>query len=351
MTIHTKPLPPSSQKRLERWAHALRNRHVRAFHWRLIGDERLGPSIDRRLNAEWRRGNFPGDVINAIEHEFGRGVEYRTAIELCVKIERTDEYRERYEAREKAHWCKMLSELWSKSYVPLTACAYFVATNGEPAEPDDDALETAAAELVELLQAEKLTLYGKRNDDAFRQPISLDNIRDATEDGAPIYGGSSPGKAPRLTWAIITDDGEDVIQNRDGILWKALAVKKADLLALLATTHDHGAPDEPPAAGEPSEAEHVSNEPSPLESALIIERSIQPGRGASPIITDEERRSSQVTKAITAYLRRNFPNSPPPMSNPALRDRILRDVLDLESFDLATLRKALRLVYDDPKDS
>ena len=122
----------------------------------------------------------------------------------------------------------------------------------EPVEPDDDALETAAVEVVERLQAERLILYGKLKGNTFRDPIPIDNILDATEVGAPIYGGSFLGESPRLTWAIIPDNGEDVIQNRDRIFWEALAVKKADLLALLAAVDDDGV-SEPPIADEASE--------------------------------------------------------------------------------------------------
>jgi hypothetical protein len=245
MMISAKPLRPSSQRRLERWARALR----------IADDERLRKSIDRRFDAEFRRGNLPGDVIDAIEHELERGEEYRLAELACARIAETDEYKARLQALQETQWRKMLTDLWSKPYVPLTSCAYFVATDGEPREPDDDALEAGSAQVVSRLQDGALPLHGREwlekegKFSAFRSHIPLEHVREATADGAPIYDDRPIGEAPRLAWAIIPDDGEDEIRNRYSVLWTALVVWREDMQRLVKADTDRS-PE--PAADEPA---------------------------------------------------------------------------------------------------
>lgn len=222
MTIPPKPLRPSSQKRLERWAKALRTAE----------DERLRKSIDRRFDAEFRRGNLPGDVIDAIEHELGRGEEYRLAELACARIEGTDEYRERRQALEETQWRDMLNMAWSQPLISLTDAAYWIATSGEPREPHDDDLERAACELVAELQSGDLIAHGIGNT-PFHEAIPINHIRTATRDGAPIFGEAAFDDAPFLSWAIIPGENRrDTIEDCVSVHWRDVSVMKVDLQRL-----------------------------------------------------------------------------------------------------------------------
>jgi len=232
MTIHTKPLRASSQRRLSRWAKALRNRHVSAFHWRIVGDERLRASIDRRFDAEFRRGNLPGDVLEIIERELGHGVEYRLAELACRRIEETDAYRERLQALEAAYWRTILNKSWSQSLISLTDAVYWIATSGEPREPEDDELETAASELVARLQSGDLVACGIPGEERFHEDMPIEHILTATRDGAPIFGESVFGDAPRLLWAITPGEDGDTIEDRNDAHWRGVSIKKSDLMRL-----------------------------------------------------------------------------------------------------------------------
>lgn len=318
MTIHTKPLLPSSQRRLSRWARALRNRRVSAFHWRIIGDERLRASIDRRFDAEFRRGNLPGDVIEVIERELGRGVEYRLAELACARVEKTDAYRERLQALEEEQWRCILNKAWSQSLVSLTDAAYWIAARGEPRDPENEDLEWAARELVVKLQSGELVAFGIPESGQSHKIIPIEDILTATRDGAPIFGESVFGEAQRLVWALIAGEDGDAIESRVGVHWRGVSVKKTDLRAMWpARQHDR--------------------EASPESAVALLEPS-----------TERDAASQKPTKpvAVAAWLLTHFPVRPT-RSNKDLSKMIEDDgkARDIPAFSPRTLTDAIAIAY------
>jgi hypothetical protein len=54
----------------------------------------------------------------------------------------------------------LLTKPWDRSLVSLTDAVYWISTNGELREPDDDDLEAAANLLISDLQAGELAALG-----------------------------------------------------------------------------------------------------------------------------------------------------------------------------------------------
>lgn len=228
--IHTKALRPSSQRRLSRWARALQNRRVSAFHWRIVGDERLRSSVNRRFCAEFSRGNLPGDVIEVIERELGRGVEYRLAEVACKRIEKTEIYRERLQMLQEEQWRDILNRAWSQSLISLTDAAYWIAACRAPRDSGDEDLDRAARELVAKLQSGELVALGIPENCQSHKNIPIEEILTATRDGASIFGESVFGDAQRLVWAIISGEDRDTIESRTSVHWRRVSIKRTDML-------------------------------------------------------------------------------------------------------------------------
>jgi hypothetical protein len=130
-------------------------------------------------------------------------------------------------------WRDMLLREWSRPFVSLTSAAYFVASNGVPIEPDDDALEYAAHDIVRRLQDGKLIAFGKRDDGGSFERIPLDDIATATIDGSPLFEPPPLDAALHLSWAILPGGDEDLIETRAAVRWHAVSICRSDLDGLL----------------------------------------------------------------------------------------------------------------------
>lgn len=132
-----------------------------------------------------------------------------------------------------AEWRDLLIAEWSRPFVSLTSAAYFAASSGEPIEPDDNALEQAAREIVTRLQAGNIQAYGKRTYYDALHAISPDEISTATLDGAPFLEPPRLDTSLHLSWAILPGGDDDRIESRCAVRWQAVSIRRSDLSGLL----------------------------------------------------------------------------------------------------------------------
>jgi len=124
---------------------------------------------------------------------------------------------------------EVLAEAWNRPLVSLTDVVYWISTDGELHEPDDDDLEAAADRLIDELQIGKLAAFGINADCEMHRQIPNEDILSATENYTGFFNDLNLFIIPALLWAHSPGVDRDRILGVTGNLWSHIAVKREDM--------------------------------------------------------------------------------------------------------------------------
>ncbi|MCV0386851.1 MAG: hypothetical protein K5821_10490 [Nitrobacter sp.] len=123
----------------------------------------------------------------------------------------------------------LLTNAWDRSLVSLTDAVYWISTNGELREPDDDDLDAAANLLISDLQAGELAALGIPAGEEMHRHIPVEDILSATANGVRFFNDLNLFTVPALLWAYLPGEDRDLILGVTGNLWSHIAVKREEM--------------------------------------------------------------------------------------------------------------------------